>query len=381
MEGHLESPDEAHIEKQETISFEKAAKEIKDGGYILHEQEHDRGGRDPKIYHTSEHPRTLERRAEQMAEVLRLSPKQRAVVRMAIAWHDTVIEYDSADPNDLLATVRRHRGAREGDQPNGVEGNEAKSAALLEHKMRETNELAKQEVFTEEQIHIARWAIEATYPDVNFGPDSKGAAFEEYPYYEASIAQNPSLAALFNELKIAGIIRGPLFFQPHLEHLLEAGHAVPREVLTVALIDLGAAGMAEKEVFFQEGDSEMRELYANLLIPDTMRRLVEGEEEADQIDREKTVSVFLGWLESQPGFAAWQFLRFEKILYLLRQMEALTPEEEEGLRAPFDHFADNVRATRDRAGELKRKFEEVKSASGERVAFRYLAENLHYEIP
>lgn len=367
------------VQERETV-FENASKEIKLNGYRFHEQAHDREGRDPKTYHTSEHPRTLEGRAKQMVEVLRLSPKQRVVIEVAIAWHDTVIEYDEADPNNLLAMIRRHRGAREGDKPKGTEGNEGKSARLLEQEMRKANEIAKQEIFTEEQIHAARWAIDATYPDVSLGSDFKGATFEEYPYYETAIAQNPDLGALFDELRTQGITKGPLFFQPHLEKPLEGGQKVPREVLIVALSDIGAAGSAEKETFFKEGDDEMRELYANLRKPDVMRRLTESDEETEQTNREKVAAAFIGWLDSQPGFAAWQALRFEKILHLLKQQNDITPEEEQGLRAQFSHFADNVRAARDRVKGLKTKSEEIKSISGEKAAFAYLAQNLHYEI-
>ena len=183
-----------------------------------------------------------------------------------------------------------------------------------------------------------------------------------------------------DELKIQGITKGPLFFQPHLERPLEEGQKVPKEVLIVALSDLGAAGSAEKEVFFKEGDDEMRELYANLRRPDVMRRLTEGDEDADHADRQKVASAFFGWLDGQPGFAAWQALRFEKILYLLKLTESITPDEEQGLRAQFNHFTENIRSTRDRAKELRSGFQEIQSAQGEKAAFMYLAKNLHYEI-
>ncbi len=276
--------------------------------------------------------------------------------------------------------IRRHRGAREGDKPNGVEGNEGKSARLLEQEMRKANEIAKQEIFTEEQIRIAVWAIDATYPDVNLGQDFKGARFKEYPYYEVAVAQNPDIDTLFKELETQGITKGPLFFQPHLEKPLEEGQKVPKEVLIVALSDLGAAGIAEKEAFFKEGDDEMRELYVNLLRSDVMHRLVNGDVKQDRVDREKVANSFIEWVESQPGFVAWQALRFEKILYLLKQQSDINPEEEQKLRSQFSHFADNVRVAHDRAKELKTKFEETRFTLGEKAAFLYLAQNLHYEI-
>ncbi|TSC71030.1 MAG: hypothetical protein G01um101470_765, partial [Parcubacteria group bacterium Gr01-1014_70] len=253
MTKKFETFDNREATETAETSFEEASKAIRDNGYRSHREAHDKEGRDPKTYHTSEHPRTMEGRAEQMANTFRLSPEERAAVKMEIAWHDTTIEYDKADPNNLLAMIRRHRGAREGDTPKGADGNEGQSARSLEQEMREVNRLAKREIFTEEQIHNGVWAIDATYPDVNFGQDFKGAKFKEYPYYDVAIAQNPDIGALFDELETQGINKGPLFFQPHLEKPLEEGQKVPKEVLVVALSDLGAAGTAEKEVFFKEG--------------------------------------------------------------------------------------------------------------------------------
>lgn len=374
-----ESESETPVPERDT-AFENAAREIKLKGFRFHAQEHDKGGRDPKTYHVSEHPRTLEKRALKMAKALNLSSKQLAVIQMAVAWHDTVIEYDKAGPSNILAMIRRHRGARKGDQPKETEGNEAKSARLLEQEMRKANKQAGREIFTEEQIHTAVWSIDATYPDVNLGPDFKGAPFEEYPYYNTAISQNPALGELFNKLKEQGTAKGPLFFQPHLEKPLENKQPVPREVLVTALADLGTAGLAEKEEFFKEGDDEMRELYANLRSPEVMRRLTEGNGDADRIDREKVITALLGWLNSQAGFAVWQSLRFEKIVHLLKQRGEITPEEERGLREQFSHYEDNIRAAHDRAGKLREETEQIKSTAGEKEAFLRLARSMHYEI-
>ena len=244
--------------------------------------------------------------------------------------------------------------------------------------MRQANARARQEIFTEEQIRIAVWAVDATYPDVGLGPDFKGAKFKEYPYYEIAIAQNPNIGALFEELEEEGISKGPLFLQPHLETPLEEGQKVPKEVLIVALSDLGGVGIIGKDLFFKEGDDEMRELYGNLRRSDIMQRLVKGDEEQDRADREKVTTAFLGWAQSQSGFAAWQALRFEKILYLLKKQNDIKMEEEQKLRSQFSHFEDNVRASHERVKELKSKFEETKSILEEKAAFLYLAREMHY---
>ena len=229
-------------------------------------------------------------------------------------------------------------------------------------------------------MRIVEWEIAATYPGVDMGLDFKGASFAEYPYYEIALEQNPALKELFAELKEQGITKGPFFFQPHLEKPLEEGEEVPRGVLITAVVDLGAAGSELAEKFFMEGDDEMRELYENLRRPDVVRRLRGGDEDRDRDDREKVIGALVKWLESQAGFAAWQALRFEKIMHLLKRYDRVSREEEEGMRSQSGHFIDNIRATRARAKELRAKVEDIKADAGEREAFLYLARALHYEI-
>ncbi len=370
-----EGPERAVVAKPELgaereATFEKAAEKVADDGREFHRAKHDPGGEVPKEYHTSEHLDVLKARGEKLADVFNLSPERRAVLNVAIAWHDTVIEYDAAKPDDVTAMIRRHRGAREGDQPSGAEGNEAKSARLTEQEMSVEN-MAGDEVFTDEHIRVVRQAIEATYPDANLGPDFKGAPFKEYEYYQTAIEQNPDLKNLFDELEAQGVTKGPLFSQPHLENALEKGESVPREVLITALADLGAAGCAEDFEFFREGNGEMRELYENLRRTDTMRRLLDGDTDTDKNDRAKATVALTGWLNSQPGFAAWQALRFEKIVHLLKKQNALTAEEESGLRGQFSRYAENARAAQERARNVKREIDGW-GAVGEKLAFRYL---------
>lgn len=355
--------------------FLKTAESIKEQGYRLHRQEHDADGRDPKIYHISEHPLTVDKRAKEMAEILGLSPEQCAVVEMAIAWHDTVIEYDNSDPNNLLAMIRRHRRAREEDVSTGLKGNEKESARLLAEEMRKANKQAGEEIFTEEHIETAVWAIHATYP-----ADNRDAIFKEYFYYQCATEQNPVLGELLCNLAEQGVTQGHLFFQPHLEKPLEEGHTVPREVLLVALADFGAAGCAFKEEFFKEGDDEMRELYGNLRKPEIFSRLANGEEKKDKEDREKVLNAFFLWLESQIGFAAWQALRFEKIIYLLKQQHGINEDEEQGFRTLFCHYKKNILAVRDRARDLKIAVKREKNTHGEKTAFCFLAKNMGYDI-
>ena len=60
-----------------------------------------------------------------------------------------------------------------------------------------------------------------------------------------------------------GHYRGLHIYQPHFEKMLEEGE-IQQQVLIAALSDLGDVGTAEKEMFFKNGDAEMRELYYNI---------------------------------------------------------------------------------------------------------------------
>ena len=368
----------------EEAAFESAAEELTQKGLRYMVRLHDEKTPRPETFHLRKHPVGMLELAAPLAKILHLTPRERRLKQMGISWHDTVIEFDHADPENLLAMIKRHRGAREGDQPKGTGGNEAESARLLIDEMRRANDRAeaagKKKIFSEENMRIVEWEIAATYPAVAMGPDSKGAAFAAYPYYEVALKQNPALKELFTELEGQGITKGPFFFQPHLEKSLEEGVEVPRGVLITALVDLGAAGLGSAQEFFREGDDEMRELYENLRRPDVIRRLRENDEEGDRDDREKVMQAFAKWLDTQVGFTAWQALRFEKIVYLLKQHNRMSPEEEEGVRGRFSHFIDNIRATLARAKELKAKAEHIKTTAGEKEAFLYLARSMHYEI-
>lgn len=363
---------------EEMQIFEKKGEEIERKGLAMMKELHD--GKD--IFHTSEHPKQMEVRANRIADVLHVSPEQRMLAGMAVAWHDVIIEKDEADPGSIVSMIKRHRGARVGDKPNGAEGNEAKSADALIKQMEKANEEAGEEVFTEQHMKTGRWAIDATYPDVAVGeaPEFKGSVFEEYPYYEIAVGNNPQLGELLNELKEQGIVKGANFYQPHLETALEKGEKVPMEVLLTALSDLGVAGMGSTEEFAEEGDKEMRELLGNLRKPEIGDRVANGDEEEDVGDRAKASAFFSGWLESQTSFVTWQALRFEKIAHLLKETQMLADDEIQGLRSLFGNYVKNIRGVRDRAQEVKSKYEEIKTGLGEKEAFQYLARTMHYEM-
>lgn len=371
-------PQEKELSPEER-QFEKAAKQVKAEGYKLMEANHDRGGEDPKEYHTSEHPHSLEVRADRMADILKLTSAEQGLAKVYISFHDTIIDYEHTDPKNIVGMIKRKRGAREGDQSSGSGGNEALSAQKMAEAMRQANEEAGREVFSEEQIRNGIFAIDATYPGVDFGPDFKGAPFEKYPYYKTIVEGNPAAKETIDMLKGGGIEKGPLFFQPHLESALERGEKVPTEVLITALADLGAAGIEGGSKFFAEGDAEFRELYENIRKPENLSRLLEGDGDADREDRAKVVGAMTSWLQSQPGFAAWQMLRFEKIVHLLKQNGEIDSAKEDGLRKMFEHYPDNVKSTLERVDNRKKDYERIKELGGEKQAFAYLAKEMGYK--
>lgn len=67
-------------------------------------------------------------------------------------------------------------------------------------------------------------------------------------------------------------------------------------------------------------------------------------------------------------------------MYLLKQQNRLSPNEEAGLRAQFSHFIENIRAARENAEALKTQVEDIKSAKGEKDAFCFLARSMGYEF-
>ena len=317
-------------EKKNPENFEQTADMLINEGNELMAQNHGPQG-DEKVYHTLEdHIEPLQKRAEKIADILGLSPKQRKLIAIAISYHDTTIEYDAPKEDDVKAMIRRHRGARDSDnEPDfpsfGAKGNEAQSADDMEKAMRRVNEQGEKDIFSEDDIRIGRWAIDATFPKADFGQsegrkDFTGAEFKKDPLYEQIVAKNPRVQEMVEFLEQKGVVKGPHFSQPHLEDPLMRGEKVPEEVIAVAVSDLGGFGMEDVQGSFGEGDREGKESFHNLRNPDTTARLINGDEAKDQEDRTKASNAMLGWWGSQPGFGMWQMMRSAKLMYLLEKM-------------------------------------------------------------
>jgi len=375
--------------EQKWLDFNDAAVKIKKNGESVHAQEHNSGG-NQKEYHTSIHLMILEKCAKKLAEILHLDKKQIALSKMAIAWHDTTVNSDKPDINNILGMICRHRGAKIGDEPSGVNGNENISAQGLEQEMREANQKAGKEIFSEEDILTCISAVYATYPDGKFDFE-----FKNYPYYQEAINQNPSLEKLFLDLERSGITKGHLFSQPHLENLLENNILPRKEVLVMALSDLSEAGTVSYYEFFASADKEMRELYHNLRDKKILNNLATDLIHVE--DRKKVITTFLVWMDSQPGFVAWQALRFEKIIYLYRKnngmQNGITEEEENNLRKYFSQYTKNALACLRRAKDAQQHIKDIMSQQENETietdknkkdftieAFSYIAKKMGYIV-
>jgi hypothetical protein len=260
-----------------------------------------------------------------------------------------------------------------------VNGNEAKSADDMEGSMKEVNAKAGVEIFSAEDLHVQRLAIDATYPGVDGGSSFQGLPFKEYPYYNDIIAENPEAAELFRELEEMGVTKGILFFQPHIEKPLEAGEQIPLEVFAVAQADLGTAGMEGGDLFFLEGDLEYQELRENI-DPKNLKRLLDGTSEQDEADRGKVLEDMIKWLYSQNSFAAFQYLRSLKMIGLMKKNGQITPEQASKLKeATTAKSHDSITATTQRAQKAEATVKSLKTPGEDsRAAMAYLSREMHY---
>jgi len=361
-------PQEIALEHEYIIFEQSSMKLIKNAREEMIENSRN----EKRVYHTQEHPDALLERAEKIANIFDLTNHQKLLCKLAIAYHDLIILTDLPDPGNITATIKRHRGAREGDLC-GQEGNEGQSAKKAELAMRQINESYKSTVFSEEDIKIVFSSIEATYPD------TKLTTFKSDPDYEEIIKINPKREGVITWLEERQIDKGLLFFQPHLEKPLEKGELIPFEVLVMILADLSGSGLVSRDEFALEGDKEFQELYVNIANPDKQKILLESDSEKDEALREKASLEILKWLNIQVGFVAWQMLRIEKIIFLLIKNKQINPLVGEKLRSIFNKFENNIKDSFERANHTDKEYLEIKENKGSKSAFAYLLDTLHFK--
>lgn len=372
-----------HEDKKLPENFEQAANMLIKEGDALMAKNHGPEG-DQKVYHTLENHSgaPMQGRAKEIGDILGLTPRQQKRVAVGISWHDTMIGYKAPPEDNIVGMISRNRGARdsenEGKPSMGSQGNEALSAKLMLEAMERMNKEAGETIFTQEDMEITKWEVDATFPKSDFGPDFKGVEFVNDPYYEEIAARNPAVARMVTYLQEHGITKGPHFSQPHLEDpLLKEGREIPLEVFTVAFADLGAAGSVKNpEEFFTEGDNEGKETYHNLRKPENIKRLLDGNEAKDTEDRAKASQALMGWLSSQAGFAMWQMIRFEKVMNAMVKNGQMTSEREQKARELLGKHEVNIKASVDRVARVKAEYNRILNEENDKAAFAYVAQEM-----
>ncbi len=358
--------------------FEVATKRVKEQG---DRKMKERADADDSKFHTLEHPESMQLKAEKLADILSLSIEEKKRISMAIAWHDVVIKTVPPPADKVLGTIQRLRGAKEGDQPSGANGNEALSAEAMEVAMTEQNVRAGKEIFSKDDIQKQYQSIEATYPAVNGGPNFSGFPFKEFPNFADIVAQNPEARGIFEELSRQGVEKGVLFFQPHLEKPLEEGKQIPLEVFVVATADLGTGGMEGGEAYVKEGAMEYQELHPNINT-ESLTRLLYGSRPEDEIDRSAVIADMLKWLQTQAPFAAFQYLRSLKLIGLLKKNGQINEKQAEELKLLTTGKSESsiFRAV-GRAKESELKVKSLLEAGDSKGSVKYLAQQMFYDIP
>jgi len=270
-------------------------------------------------------------------------------VKTIIAHHDLVLDVQFPPEADLNALVVRNRGVAHGALNRDEKGSEGKSADALKRAMEAENEQARvagnRDVFSEQELMIAVWAIHATCPEPSF--DRPFADFKSedgtIDYYKIAREQNPALA------KGSSLAKTP-------------------------------------EASFHLGDRECLELHHNWRAPGTFNRLMHGNAPEDVRERDLVLNDpghqpnrgALAWLDLQVGFAVWQALRAEKEHYLLSRegenANKISAGQAAALRQDFSHAIPNIRATLARAKRVR----DVIAGLGEKQKFQYVAREMHF---
>jgi len=356
----------------------------------MHIAEHDSGGANPKVLHEWEHVATMFRQAREIGRILGFSRRQQALMKTVIAHHDLVLDVQIPPKNDLNGLVVRNRGVERGMLNRYEKGSEGKSACALKEAMEAENKQARMagelDVFTQQEIATAVWAIHATCPEPSF--DRPFADFKSedgaIDYYKIARQQNPSLAELLDDLTRYNppVVAGLLFSQPYLERPLEQNQKLPLEVFAIANADIEGSSLAKTpEASFHLGDRECLELHHNWRDPGTFHRLMHGNAPDDVRDRDVVLNDpnrgALAWLDLQVGFAVWQALRAEKEHYLLcmegNNVNQISPYQAAALRQDFSHAVSNIRATLARAKRVRKAIVGL----NEKERFQYVASQMH----
>jgi hypothetical protein len=233
-------------------------------------------------FHDRAHSEAVARRTKKILETIQasmpeaVSDRNIKLAQLIAANHDTVQNWQE---NTANGQRKRQRS---------VEQNEQASFEKLMEKLESVNKKSGQIFFTPDDLQIAREAIMVTIPGF--------------------------------DMKVGTVV------QPKLS---PESSIIAR---SVALADLGTAGMEDPAVFLVEGDALFRE--ENLDILDAVENpdAVSGQIKKIYIDR------MLAWTKFQPQFAAGRKLKLNE------ELQGLPPDAQLSVGQLFNRFDDSINA-------------------------------------
>src|SRR3989344_3856085 len=230
-------------------------------------------------YHRRDHTDAVLRRVDAILNTLKASLKEMALGKVAGAFHDTVQNWvETPDANTGVPKRKRFIG-----------DNEKASAEEASAFMNETNKDGI-DVFSADDIKQVVEAIMVTVPGFN----------------------------------------GKTVIQPGLQK------DSPLVVLTIALADLGAAGMDGAEQYLKEGDENFREENIDIA------RAIENGQSITSDQAETFKQRMIGWTKFQPIFATGRQEMLEQ------EIAGLTSEQQDAIRSLFNKFPESIKAATDR---------------------------------
>ncbi|MBI3442222.1 MAG: hypothetical protein HY007_00405 [Candidatus Sungbacteria bacterium] len=317
-------------------------------------------------YHNPEHPKGVGAAAEEGLDIaeqsgITVTKEMRRAGRFAAAAHDMVIRKRvNMTPGTFgYGTTMRYRGFGEKMPPavrdalkgeKDRHGNEEASWLELEQIMNEEDPDGA--YFTENVRRMARAAIAATYPDVEFpapfpSPDDAKIGRRNSAGEVEAVIDVTDMLSKTEDGRPAGL----KFFQPFLTAESSLVTAL------VAIGDLSEGGRVDPREFRKKGNAEYWELRALL-----RQRIADGFADLSDKPKERVVEManaakdMLAWAQTQIGFLLWQKIRFAEILQTNPDMNEFFREK---MRRIYSHFDANILDAYYRAGTLSGRFKQL----------------------
>lgn len=208
------------------------------------------------------------------------------MARLLVAWHDIVQDFEVKDPATISETRSRKR----------IHNEDTSAQELITFMESEGG-------FSKEDIALVKPSVRATIP-----------GFANGTVYQTDLNEQ-----------------------------------TPFEGITLALVDLGGAGMDGYGQFKKEGNNEFQEVRIGITrVVENILRSPYGWEGVNQAEKEYISKQIYDWIQGQVSFAEGRYARFEDELKLIPY-----PDVVEVLKGEvFNKFEESIDKTRERAGNL-----------------------------